>query len=111
MPVYCYSTKDGVTVERVFPMGKAPKTVKVKGKIARRDYGAERPNVPSSNIDTWPMKPCLGSGVHPSQAQELRDHFKKHGVPTEVAPCGGPVYRDKAHRERALGVRNLHDRN
>ena len=109
MPTYCFSTPDGKVTERVFPMGEAPSSVWVDGRMARRDYRAEQVGVPST--DGWPMEPCLGSGVHPSQAQELRDHFKKHNCPTEVAPCGGPIYRDKEHRERALKVRHLHDQN
>lgn len=110
MPVYCFtSAEGGATVGRVFPMGKAPRSVHVNGHPYMRDYQAEQVKVPSPA--GWPMEPCSGSGVHPSQAQDLRDHFEKCGVPTEVSEDGDPVYRDKLHRERALKVRNLHDNN
>lgn len=109
MPAYCYTVKGEGTVERVFPMGEAPKAVYVDGKSARRDYRAEQVKVPAAA--GWPMEPCVGSGVNAEQAGELREFLKRSGVPTEVNHDGDPIYRDKNHRERALKARNLHDRN
>jgi hypothetical protein len=85
--------------------------VSVKGKVAKRDYKAERISVPASSIDIWPMQPCLGSGVNAGQADELREFLKKSGVPTDVTNDGDPIYRSKLHREKALKARNLSDKN
>lgn len=104
---YCYETKDGTVVERDFPLGEAPKTVRVGRKIARRSFAAERKGVPPTS--GWPME-CCASGVHASQAGELRKHFAQAGVPTEVTPQGDPVYRDKDHRRKALKCRGLVDK-
>jgi hypothetical protein len=53
---------------------------------------------------------CVASGVAPSQAQELRDYYRRHGVPTEVTADGNPIYRNAAHRRKALKVRGMHDK-
>lgn len=57
----------------------------------------------------WPME-CVASGVHASQAGELREHFKRHGVPTDVTHDGNPIYRDANHRKRALKCRGFVDK-
>lgn len=108
MPVYCYSTGDGRTVDRVFRMGGAPLTVTLEdGSVASRDYRAEQVGRPSRG--GWPLE-CEASGVHPSQAGELREFYERAGVPTEVTERGNPVYRDMHHRRRALRARGLFDR-
>jgi len=108
MPTYCYRGEDGEVMERVYPMGKAPKSfVKFAVKYVR-DYHAESVAVPQPSC--WPMEPCYSSGVHPEQAQELRDHFKKHGLNVQVNSNGDPIYESAAQRKRALACRGLHDR-
>ena len=107
MPTYCYETADGVLVEKFFPIGKAPRFVRVGKKLARRSFAAERKGVPSPRC--WPME-CFASGVNASQAGELRAYLANHGVPTEVTPDGDPVYRSAAHRRKALKVRGLFDK-
>jgi hypothetical protein len=57
----------------------------------------------------WPLT-CVASGVHPDQAQALRDHLAKHGVPKEVTKGGDPIYTYAAHRRRALKARGFVDR-
>jgi len=117
MPLYCYTTDDGETVERYFPMGGAPASVKVGDKVACRDRAAEAPLCFVKGSQTpvkqghgkWPMT-CFASGVHPSQAQELRDHLKRNGVPTDVNKDGDPIYTSKEHRKKALKARGMHDK-
>jgi hypothetical protein len=107
MPIYCYINKKGEVIEQVHPVGKAPKSVTVDGVTYKRYYLAESVSVPASA--GWPLT-CYASGVHPSQADELRRHFDKVGVPTEVTPDGDPVYRNAAHRRKALKARGFVDR-
>jgi len=106
MPVYCYSNGYQV-VEQVFSIGNAPKVIELDGVEFRRDFGSEHVGVPASQ--GWPME-CIASGVHASQAGELRKHFSDRGVPTDVSRDGNPVYRDAAHRRKALKARGLVDR-
>ncbi len=116
MPVYCYSTEEGEVHELVFPRGEAPERVELpNGEIALRDYRAEgvtgfvsKTSTPTSG---WPMKPCCASGVHASQAGELRDHLARRGCRTEISPDGDPIYTSAAHRKKALKIRGLQDRN
>jgi len=104
---YCYETRSGIVIEKCFPMGKAPKEIKVKGRIARRSFAAESASVPATA--GWPME-CIASGVHADQAGDLRKCFDKAGVPTQVSPDGNPIYRDMKHRRKALKARGILDR-
>ncbi len=114
MPTYCYTTEDGETVEREFARGEAPEFVAIFSKEihvhvrADRDYRAELSPTHSTGAG-WPIE-CVGSGVNANQAQELRDEFKRCGVPTDVSSDGNPIYRDVAHRRRALEARGLIDK-
>jgi hypothetical protein len=115
MPIYCYVTDDGDTCERIFGFGEAPETVRIGGNIARRDWGAESISLAvksgsCGSSGTWPME-CVASGVHASQANELRELLKKNGCPTEVKKNGNPVYTSKRHRDKALKIRGMHDNN
>lgn len=107
MPVYCYENKNGNVVERVYPIGQAPKGLVVDGVSYKRSIQAEGVSIPSAR--GWPIE-CLGSGVNADQAGELRECFKKAGVPTEVSKDGNPIYRDAKHRKKALKCRGLFDK-
>jgi hypothetical protein len=108
MPVYCYQDSQGFIHEKLFPMGEAPKEIDLgaRGK-ARRNIGAEHKSFPPTS--GWPLE-CIASGVNPDQAQDLRDHFKEIGVPTEVSGDGNPIYRSAGHRREALKARGFVDR-
>jgi len=104
---YCYETRGGVVIDRIFPMGEAPKTIKVGRKLARRSFSAEHASVPS--LTGWPFE-CVASGVGAAEAQNLRDHFDRAGVPTQVSSDGDVIYRNPAHRRKALKCRGMLDR-
>ncbi len=122
MPFYCFKSDNNVMVERFFRMGDAPEVITLEdGTSVRRDFqaegvtgqmvGTDNPTrIRKGPVRPWPMKPCVGSGVHESQAQDLRDHFKKHNVDVEVTTDGDPIYTSAAQRKRALECRGMHDR-
>jgi hypothetical protein len=66
---------------------------------------------PRRQVSTWPRPPCVVSGVHASQAQELRDFFKKHGEHVEVTNEGDPIYTSRRQRQRCLKMRGMVDKN
>lgn len=106
---YCFSIEGETPVEREFDRGAAPPEIVLgDGRVARRDYRAELSPTHSTGAG-WPIV-CVGSGVNANQAQELRDEFKRCGVPTEVTGGGDPIYRDAAHRRRALKARCIFDK-
>ena len=111
IPTYCYITNDGTIVERFMQMHEDhPQTITLEdGTIAERCFAAERKALQTETNPGWPMAPCTASGVQPWQAQELRDHYKKHGLNVEVNLSGDPIYKSKAEREKALKCRGLHD--
>lgn len=122
MVTYCYRYVDPLSeeeeiLERAFPMGKAPTILRFEdGSFATRDYGAERVGGAVKGTEnpirsrTWPMSPCVGSGVHASQARELREHLAKRGCKTEVTAGGDPIYTSAAHRKKALKIRGMYDK-
>lgn len=108
MPVYCYQSEaTGQIIERVYPIGKAPKLLRMKTGIAKRSFAAESKSFPPTK--GWPMT-CIASGVHASQAKELERHLADAGVPTQVTRDGDPIYRDAKHRRKALKARGLVDK-
>jgi hypothetical protein len=107
MPTYCYRRGRRV-VERVFSVRDRPETITVKGLVYKRDRASEFGGVSVPSSAGWPME-CLASGVHASQAGELRKFFSDHGCPTEVTADGNPVYRSAAHRKKALKLRGFRD--
>jgi len=113
MPIYCYSTiLDDIKYikEETFPMGEAPESIfNDAGIELKRDLGAEISGQGRPSLTGWPQV-CCASGVHPKQAQQLRNLFDQHGCPTEVTKGGDPVYRSKEHRKKALKLRGMHDK-
>jgi len=107
MPYYCYSSEESDVVEKYFPMGDAPKSIRVKGKTLKRDFRAE--HMPRPAGTGWPMV-CYASGVNAEQAGELRDFLGKNGCPTEVTNGGDPIYTSASHRKKALKLRGMYDR-
>lgn len=108
MPIYCYETEDGKILEKFFVAGQAPRTLTyARRKQAIRAYAAERKGFPPKK--GWPLT-CFASGVNAEQAGELRTLLRDAGVPTEVTPDGDPVYRDAAHRKKALKARGMVDK-
>ena len=108
MPTYCYQHGEtGRIVERVFPVGKAPRFFIEKGRHYTRCYQAERASIPPAK--GWPLT-CFASGVNAAQAGQLREFLNRKGVPTEVTRDGDPIYRNAQHRRKALKARGLFDR-
>ena len=108
MPTYCFQNeKSGLIIERFFSIGKAPREIVEAERKYLRSFAAEAVGVPPTK--GWPIE-CLSSGVAPQQAGELREHFKKAGIKVDVTPSGNPVYLNKAHKDRALKSRGLHDK-
>jgi len=109
MAIFCYKTKDGEIEERSYSIGKAPRFVMVGSKPARRCLAAEIGSIAMPSLKGWPFT-CCASGVHASQAPDLRKHLTDAGIPTEVTDDGDPVYRSAAHRRQALRARGIHDK-
>ena len=88
-------------------MGEAPKTIRIDGVVAKRDFGAEQIGVPSKT--GWPIT-CVDSGVNAADAQKLRDHFKAGGLSVDVSEGGDPIYTSAVHRKKALKFRGFVDK-
>lgn len=111
MATYSYSADNGHTIDRIFPMGKAPRRVKFKGRTYRRNYRGEwRRHRDGERAKLWPMRSdAFGVGIH--QVAEATAHMKKMGVPTEFDPATGEaVFRSGLHRKRAVEVEGMFDR-
>ena len=111
MPTYCFRSRDKQRklIERVFNSSEVPKSFKEGGRIFDRSHADEWGGISVPSSSGWPME-CVASGVHASQAGELRKFFSDHGCPTEVSKDGNPIYRNKAHRDKALKLRGFKDK-
>lgn len=110
MPTYCYRDEDGKVYHRFFHAGEAPASIVLNDdSTAKRAFDEEFGSIGVPASSGWPLE-CVASGVNPNQAQELRDHFQKVGVPTEVSSDGNPIYRNAAHRKKALKARGFVDK-
>lgn len=107
MPRYTFVTDDGEQFEHVCGYKELPETITLSdGRIAKRDFAADCRTVSTASSAGWPIT-CYASGVHASQAQELRDYYKSHGCPTEVTNNGDPIYTSSSHQKKALKCRGL----
>jgi len=99
MPFYSYvHPKSKRIYDEIFPMGKAPKFIKIEGVKCKRCLLAELASQNGLNPKNWPMK-SRALAVHPSQRKEYSEFAKKHGVPTYFDEMGHPVFRTKGHRK------------
>lgn len=111
MATYSYSADNGHIIERTFPMGKAPRRVRFKGRIYRRDYRGEwRPHRQGEHAKLYPLRSdAFGVGI--DQVTEATAHMKKVGVPTEFdSTTGEAIFRSREHRRRAVEVEGMFDR-
>lgn len=107
--IYHYQAEDGRVATHEQPLSHPtppPAELRLEdGTVARRVWGA----APAAAPKGWPLT-CYASGVHAGDAQQLRDHLRERGVPTEVTSDGDPVYTSPEHRRRALRARGMFDR-
>lgn len=110
MPMYSYTTSSGTTVERHFPMGEAPKRVRVKGEYARKDLVADHVGRVVGRSG-WPMW-SMAMGVQPNQAAEAEAEAARLGVPTTFSrETGDCRFDNRAHRKKYLKATGYYDRN
>ncbi len=109
MPVYCYTTEEGFTYERMFPMGKAPKTVSTECGTAERDIRAEHKGFKSTNSN-WPME-SDALGVNPVQVAEAEAEARSLGVPTQYNKENGcAMLKSGGHRAKLMKALGYVDR-
>jgi hypothetical protein len=115
MATWCYTSKDGDTVERFFGQGvHVPATLRCAGKRYFKDIAATHRGLHSRDRGqaAWPMKMDAMAGL-PRQAAQLTKDASEKGVPTEFRVEHGkaiPIMRDKAHKRRYLQAYGLHDK-
>lgn len=111
MGTYCYraTNKGKRLITRVFPAASIPEVLLENGVRFTRSRADEWGDISVPATSGWPIE-CVASGVHASQADELRKFYKDHGCPTEVSSDGNPIYRNAAHRRKALKLRGFKDK-
>lgn len=57
----------------------------------------------------WPMK-SQALGTTPADIGRMTTVMQAHGVPTDFAPDGRAILRDRDHRRRVMRVFGCHDR-
>lgn len=114
MPAYCYTTDDGEVVERVYPMGKAPRKIKLRdGRTANRNFAVEH-SAPVPTTDAcWPLY-SRALGVPPESVAEHTKFFADRGIPCEFKENKHGMYdmklNSRQHRRQVLRAVGMHDR-
>ena len=57
----------------------------------------------------WPLE-CEASGCHRSQVPAFEKMMFDAGVPTDFTPDGRAIYQSRSHRDKALRVRGIFDK-
>ena len=107
MPLYTYTTKDGVSVDRFYRMGEAPESVRLAGKRAIRDYTA-RSRSSADPHQGWDHNKLA---VHPAQIPKLKKLLRERGC-RETAfdhRTGSCYVEDRKHRREICRARGLVD--
>lgn len=104
MPMYCFTSDDGVVFHDLYPMGDIPKTVTVGGKKFHRMEICVHSGVRGN--DPWPQYSCaVGVGV--DQVNSAERGAAEAGVPTKFHPLSGDaIFTSRKHRNdfcKALG--------
>lgn len=111
MACYCYRLSDNNVVIRQFPIGKAPKSIRVGKRKALRDITAEHDPLGQRPLKgKWPIFSDQ-LGVHPIDIPRAKAHAKKIGIPTDFTPDGRAVLREPKHRKRYSEALGFYDRN
>lgn len=106
MPRYDYMNSDGEVIERVYSMTNYPQQIRCKGRLYKLCVGVA---VKTSAPSCWPQK-SWSVGVHPSQIKEAYAESVRNGVPTDFAPNGDRIFRDRKHRADWCRANNNFDR-
>jgi len=109
MPQYCFTDSTGCTIQKVFRMGKAPKTVNTNGRTFYRDIPAEHRSF-RDTPGNWPKK-CDATGVHPDQIEDAYALSRAQGCPTEFTSDGRRIFTNAQHRKRWCELSGYYDRN
>ncbi|MGH2272166.1 hypothetical protein ACQ9LF_10235 [Anaerohalosphaeraceae bacterium U12dextr] len=109
MPQYCFTDDQDHTICRFYPLGKAPRQVRLGKTVFKRNLRAEHAGT-RHTPGNWPMK-SDAAGVHPSQIKEAYDHSVRIGIPTQFAPDGRAIFTGREHRKNYCRAIGLHDRN
>ena len=110
MATYCYTNTDGETIDKFYPMGKAPAKVKVKGRTYTRDIVAEHAGCPNTGAANWPMYSDF-AGCHPDQIPEAQAVLRKAGTRADYLPDGRIKFESARHRATCLKALGYYDRN
>jgi hypothetical protein len=112
MPRYCYSNRDGTgTVERIYPMGKAPRRIRDRGRVKYRDLVAEHRDFHDTG-DLWLNHTSQSMAVLASQKSEAEAAAAAAGCPVTYEVMGysaRPRFSDKAHWKRFCRAMGVHD--
>lgn len=110
MATYCYTTKDGRTVERNYPIGKMPRFITVDGKKAGLDVGAMH-SLQRGGQHGYPYW-SDAFFAHPDVQKQWIDHYTSKGVKdVEFNKEGQLRVRSAEHRRALMKANNYVDFN
>jgi hypothetical protein len=106
MPQYCFRRGEDV-VTRSFPIGRAPRAIRVQGRRYTRDLVAEHRDFRDCPGASVVVSDALG--VLPSQVREFQEWYGRRGVKTEFNAQGQMVFRSRGNRNAVLKATGWRD--
>lgn len=107
MAVYQYTNvKTWDTIERNYPIGKAPKTVCLRNGVY--SLNAYHRGTETQKPSCWPMT-SEACGVHPKQVNELREYCRRRGLPGTVNKDGTITFSSRGERKKHCEGRGFYD--
>lgn len=110
---YDFVNENGESIEREYPIGKAPGFIVVDGCRYERDIlGAVMScntavknwnGVGRNPCSTWPRS-STAMGIAAEDVPSAMAHDRKHGVPTEYTREGDPILTSKGHEKRYMDL-------
>ena len=107
MPTYCYTSDDGVTIERTVPVSKMKRVVRIKGKAFYIDIGMMHAGRKCLS-GNWPLV-LKRTGVAPHQVPQVKELLAAQGCPTEFNERGKPIITSYEHYKKHNKLRGLCD--
>lgn len=108
MPTYCYRTDDGRTIERRYPIGKAPDSILRGGQVAWRDFQAEH-GKRRAVASPWPLH-SYACAVRPEEIPGAQANLASKGVQADFDSNGLMIFESRSHRRKVCQALGLVDR-
>ena len=109
MPIYCYTNKDGVTIERSSSVSDFAREIEVDGELYTVDVCAQQGHV-KQTTGNWPLK-SEACGVGHDQVAEAQAADIAKGLPANYTKDGRKIFNSASERKKWCEAYGFYDKN